>query len=256
VECWGLTTEPDSRTDSETGLGPEGISVEGIAWNYGSFDWAEEGKCIHVTDPSPILYGAPPSILASSTIAAGGAFQVKNVTTDSELGLFTTVGDCDESSGATRTANGIGVDAYVSLEDGEMLGERLVLVIDEATAAEFDESLQSVGYTGEALATTGAILGFVVDSNGGFLDGATIECENTFGGDCPAVYYLDGDSTDGLFGSGSTPNTATLGAADALFLIPDSILAYYVAAHADYTFSRELFGNPDRTIAILTFVGR
>lgn len=86
-------------------------------------------------------------------------------------------------------------------------------------------------------------------------DGATINCEGV-PGSCPTVFYMDDDASDGLFGSGSTPNTGTQGAAEAVFVIPDSALTYYVASHADYTFSREIFGSVDGVIAVLSFVGR
>ena len=250
VQCWG--NEPE---DGESAFTQTGFSVEGVAWNYGKFNWAEAGKCIHVTDPSPVLVGSPPLVLASSTIAAGGAFRVNDVETVAELGLFMTVDDCDETSAALRTATGIGIDAYEELGEGEMLGERLVLVVDDETAQVFDESLRQVGYTGAALATTGAIMGFVVGPEGAYLDGATIDC-----GDgsaiCPEVFYMDADDSDGLFGSGSTPNGVTQGAAEAVFLIPDASLANYIGVHPDYTFSRELFGHTDGMITVLTFVGR
>jgi hypothetical protein len=250
VQCWGNVPESGEHT-----LAQSGFSVEGVAWNYGQFDWAEAGKCVHVTDPTPILTGSPPLVLSSASIAAGGAFRVNNVETVAELGLFMTVDDCEESSTDIRTATGIGVREYEELGDGDTLGKRLVLVIDAATAAGFDQSLDLVGYTGEPLATTGGIFGFVVDTAGVHLDGATVGCEDS-SPSCPTVYYMDSDATDGLFGAGGVANVATQGAAEAVFLIPDADLTTYAASHVDFTFSPEFFGHTGGLVAVLQFMGR
>jgi len=241
--------------DGEHTLAQSGFSVEGVAWNYGQFDWAEAGKCIHVTDPTPVLAGSPPLVLSSASIAAGGAFRVNDVETVAEMGLFLTVDDCDDSSTGIRTATGIGSLEYEGLGDGDTLGKQLVLVIDAATAAGFDQSLDLVGYTGDALATTGGIFGFVVDPAGVHLDGATVGCENS-SPSCPTVYYMDSDATDGLFGAGGAANTSTQGAAEAVFLIPDADLTTYAASHADFTFSPEFFGHIEGVVTVLKFVGR
>ena len=250
IQCWGRELE---REESE--VPQAGFSVSGVAWNYGQFDWAEVGLCIEVTDPAPILYGSDPLVLSSSTIAPGGAFRVNNVETVAELGLFLTVDDCNPESNSVRTATGVSNSEYKDLGEGDTLGHQLVLVMDDATVADFDKSLRKVGYTGDPLAETGAIMGFVRDDQGGYLSGATLNCRGVSAG-CPTVYYLDADPTDGLFGEGENPNGSTEAGVEAVFLIPNAPFAIYVASHAEFGFKEELFGHVPGVVSVLQFVGR
>jgi hypothetical protein len=250
IECWGEPLKGDASPIPQAGF-----SVAGVAWNYGQFDWAKEGRCIHVTDPTPVLYGGLPLVLSSAKIAAGGAFRVNNVETVAEWGLFLTVDDCDESSTGVRTATGVGYSHYENLGPGDTLGNQLVLIVDDATVSKFDEDLRLIGYTGDPLTTTGAIMGFVVGEEGDPLGGATVFCKDSPSG-CAPVYYMDTDSSDGLFGSGSVPNNATEAAAEALFLIPNAPVANYSATLAEFSFASILFGHTESVISVLQFVGR
>jgi hypothetical protein len=250
IACWGAALEGDSSPIPQAGF-----SVAGVAWNYGQFDWVKEGRCIHVTDPTPVLYGGQPIVLSSAKIAAGGAFRVNNVETVAELGLFLTVDDCNDATTSLRTATGVGYSHYENLGQGDTLGNQLVLIVDDATALKFDEDLRLIGYTGDPLTTTGAIMGFVVDQEGEHLTGATVFCEDSPDG-CATVYYMDADSSDGLFGSGSVPNGATEAGAEAVFLIPNAPVANYGATLSDFSFASILFGHTERVISVLQFVGR
>jgi hypothetical protein len=127
------------------------------------------------------------------------------------------------------------------------------MVIDATRGGLWDASLATAGHTGNGLGTDGGMMGFVTDSSGTALDGATVSCDNQ-GSPCASVYYLDADDSDGFFSTGSTANTETSAAASSAFVVPGAPIWTYQASHASETFQSQLFGSVPGMITVMTFI--
>jgi hypothetical protein len=58
------------------------------------------------------------------------------------------------------------------------------------------------------------------------------------------VYYADTDTSDGLFTTGTTPNSATIAAARSLYFIPGApIITYKADDGGAHTFTSRLAGS-------------
>jgi hypothetical protein len=244
--------DADADADADSDADADGFAVEGIAFDYGDQAAAAEGLCVHIADPTAALGGGDLEILGSSTVGAAGTFSVGGIETSSGVGLFMLVNDCDGVEDVVPTATGIAAASYSGLGTGDVLGDRTAIVVDATTGAGADTSLAAAGHTGNALAVDGGMMGFVTDSAGTALDGATVSCDNQ-GSPCASVYYGDADPADGMFSTAGAVNAGTSAAAGAMFIVPGAPIWTYQAAHASETFQSQLFGSVAGMITVMTF---
>ena len=78
-------------------------------------------------------------------------------------------------------------------------------------------------------ATQGVLMGFVLDSTGAPIGGATVT------GTAASTFYVDGNSTDGMFTSAGALNTSTATGVG-VFAIPAAPITTYTAAADGMTF--------------------
>jgi len=244
VQCWGDVPDDVPAQD----VIPDGFSVQGITWNFGDFNWAEVGLCLSVVEPDSVLLGGAPVTKGISKIQTAGAFSVSGVSSESVLGLYMVAEDCDGVGDVVPTATGIPPFEFEELVSGDTLNNRLTLVIDRDLAAIIDDELSQT----QGVESLGAMFGFVQDTNGEYIDGATIICEST---ECPDVFYFDSDHSDGMFSTDGFLNTSTDSSAESAFIAPSSPLQNYAAESEGFQFRSEFFGSSPGMITVIVFVG-
>lgn len=214
-------TADTDTADTDTGGDEQGFSVSGTAIDLMSASPAAEGLSVAIADPTPALAGGELDILGTSTTAADGTFTVTGVETTATLGLFMVVSGGDNMN----TATGIAASEYSSLGDGDAITGKSAYVVSNTMQVGIDQSAALLGYAG-TIATDGVVFIAIRDASGNPVDGAVVSC-----GDCGAsIYYMDGDSSDGLFTTGGAPNEGTVAAAGALAVVPAGPIATYEAS--------------------------
>jgi hypothetical protein len=246
--CWGNV--PDEVLPQA--IISDGFSVEGVAWNFGKYDWAEAEMCLTLVDPSSVLTGGEQEILGETLIRSAGAFSVSGVETDSTLGLFMVVQDCQGVGDVVPTATGIGYAEFEGLTTGDTVMRRQTLVIDRELAGLIDSEVEGEIDLADGIEVQGAMFGFVRDTTGQFIDGATIVCDAM---ECPTVFYFDSDHSDGMFSTGGQLNQHADAAAESAFIIPKAPLQTYVAQLDGVQFRPEFFGSSPGSVTVIVFVG-
>ncbi len=259
LTCVGLSGCADKDGDTganetgetgETGTGSGGITLSGTATNLLTGAPAAEGLCVHVADPTAAVGGGELEILASSTIGADGAYSVAGVDNTIYIGLLVLVEDC-EGSGTTvmPTATGVKREEYYDLADGATLSDFAIYSIDGDSQAGFQTGLEGAGYAADPddrftgdLGADGTLIGFVLDSAGDGVEGASVSTPDGY----PA-YYMAAD------GSFNTTGTAT--AARGMFLVPAAPIATYGVTADGYTFESELVGSQAGYAVLIRFIG-
>lgn len=246
------TTDTLDTTDTTDTTGGGGFNVEGIVVDAATQAPGGEGLCAALVDPTPALGGGEPLTLSTTTIGAGGAFTFTEVSTTSAVGILVDVRDCASEGTVYPSATGIPASAYQGLGDGDTLPGITAFSIDATLAAGVAASATGAGYTGDILAD-GMMFGFVLDSGGAPISGATVEC---VGGACNPTYYMDTNPKDGLFTGGEGLNASTDAAAGAVFVIGAAPIGNY---HADdggaHTFTDQLNGSNPGIATITAFYG-
>lgn len=243
--------DDDTAGDDDDDTSAAGFSIEATAIDASTQAPATEGLCVDLLDPSPALLGEDPELLMSTTVGANGAILFEGVETESTLGLLVSVKDCDTLNSVTFTsATGIPYPAIENLGDGDVLANQTAFVIPMTMLDGMQASAAAVGYTGD-LETEGMLFGFTFDSTGTPVAGATVTC-----GTCGPTYYLDGDSSDGLFSTGTTVNAATDATGGAGFIIPAGPVGQYTAEDGGtHTWETQLNGSNPGAAAITAFFG-
>lgn len=228
----------DGGTDGGTTT-PSGFTISGVVLDLATFGPAGGGLCIHALDPTSVIGGDTElDIVASSVIDASGMYMLENVVMPSLLGMFVLVMDCAGEGTVWTTATGIPVAAYQGLGAGDTLYQT-ALLISTSTRMGMEASM-TLGGESHDLSTEGAVVAFVQDAKGNPVGGATVTCSS-----CPMSWYLDSNSSDGLFTTMGTVNTSTDAAAGALVVIPGGPLGSYQTSISDgsYTWRSQTFGS-------------
>jgi hypothetical protein len=236
----------DPTDDSDVGTEPPApeISISGKSTNMLIGTAGTEGLCIDAVDPSAALEGGALNVLGSSTLDGSGNYTVDGVdVSKAPLAIFMVVHDCGAEGTVFPSATGIAAESYSTMSAGDSL-TRDVLFVDTASAAGVNASLTGVGYAG-SLAANGAIMGFVLDSDGSTrLGGATVACDG-----CDNVYYLDTNVAEGGFFASAAGINAATEPGVGVVVIPGGPVAGYQVSHPDKTFESGLFGSIPNLIA-------
>jgi hypothetical protein len=232
-----------------------GYRIEGVTRDLATgaslaYDEAagEAGLCVFAVDPTRALAGQDPDVVARSFVCADGSYVLQGIQAKPSLGLFVAIDDggklgCDYkgSSSVMLTANGLGPEYYEDLGDGGVIPDIEALSVSASYATALDEDLALVGYQGDdkTLEQSGFMAGFIFDSDVNPVSGATISCST-----CDTNYYWDDVPKDGIFGSGTKPNTSTDAAADAMFMVPGAeITTYTISDGGKHTWEPKLYGS-------------
>jgi hypothetical protein len=175
-------------------------------------------------DPTPVLSGGEPDVLSTTTITSSGGYALGGITEKPSVGMFVAVGSCGTTFDLV-TATGLPLDMYQGLGSGDVLDGLTAFATPNATADDLAQGLDSAGYAG-TLTSEGAVAGWILDSGGSPIGGATVTCS-----ECPRTYYWDGNDWDGS-------STSTAG--DSLFAIPGGLIAVYEVSASGYDFDSSL----------------
>ena len=246
--CSGDKSSDTSGTGTDSGTGGDDtsasavhFSVSGSAANLLTGAAAAADLCVAVADPTAAIGGGELEILGSSTVGADGSFEVDDITTTSSVGLLVLVQDCEgDAVTVLPTATGIPKDSYIDLVEGDVISDFTAYSIDGTSQTSIQASLESAGYTGD-LGTDGALVGFVFDSSGAPIDGATVA-----GASSSTTYYAASD--------GSYNTTSTAADANAMFMIPAAPVYNYSATAMGYTFTNVLAGSQPGFAVVIKFV--
>ncbi|MCK6530366.1 hypothetical protein L6R50_23360 [Myxococcota bacterium] len=221
------TADDDTTPDDDTGLTFRGV-VRSLP---GGDPFGDPSATLFVTvaDPTPLLTGSIPEVLAVADVDGGtGAFEVPNVPTEGmSLGLALMVDDLGVDYHTTGII--LSPSVWSGAGDGSVIDVD-AYVLSAAAAGDVEAGLDAAGWTGASLAWAGAVMGFVRDADGLPLAGATVTPPGS-----AAVYYADGDlftaSPDlGFVGSGgSAANAATTQGGRAVFVVPSAPIGFYAA---------------------------
>ena len=212
-----------------------------------------DGLCMTIADPTAAIAGGDLIVLTQTTIEAGtGAWATEAFETDSSVGLFMIASDCDGTTTEVfPTATGLSVESYAEGGNAEDIGGLTSISINMMAAGGINQSLQAAGSTMN-LADNGAMAGFVFDSAGVPVGGATV-C----GSDCANTYYFDTAMNDGLFTTaGSGVNSETSAAANGSFIVPGASVYTYVVddGGAHEWWDSLLFGAVPGLVSFVQFV--
>ncbi len=223
-------SDTDTDTDTDTGAPATGWTVSGMAVDFMTQGAAAEGLTVAFADPAPALEpGGELDILGSSTTAADGTFSVGGIESNPGLGAFLLVSGGDNMS----TATGVPSTDYTGFGDGDELSGKTAMVVSSAMAAGIDASLAPLGVS-TSVTESGVLFINVRDASGNPVDGAVV----SDGGAGQAIFYMDADSSDGLFTTAGAPNTSTSAAAGGFAVVPAAGIATYEADAAGMTGSQ------------------
>lgn len=231
------TTTTGSITTT-TATTPAGFDIVGTAANLLTGMPAEEGLCIHASDPTAAITGGEIEILASAVIGKNGSYLVENVSTTSMLGILMLVEDCDQTGSEMPTATGIALSSYSGLGEGDELSGIVSFTIDADSLSFVSASLAAEGYTGD-LTEDGALVGFVLDAQGVPVDDAVVTGHKDF-----PVYYLSETGFDG---------TSTSVLANSLFAVPAAPIFTYECEAEGYVFDSILAGSQTGYAVVIAF---
>jgi len=242
------STDGGTTPADDTSVGAASFSIEGTALDFAAQAPAAEGLCVYATDPTDALGGGDLIILSSSTVGAGGAFNLEGVVTESVLGLLILVQDCNNEGTVMPSATGVAAEDYESLADGDVVAGRNAYVLSADFQAGIDQSVAAAGGSSD-IGTEGALLGFVFDASGTPVSGATVDC-----GGCADIYYGDADSADGLFTSAKTGiNASTDATASGLWVVPGGPVSSYTCEDGANSYDSLLVGSQPGIAVFVAF---
>ena len=238
-----------SKDTSDTGetTTTAGFTLEGSTSMLDSLTTpAPEGLCIDISDPTALLSGSDsPTVLSQTTVDGAGAWTAAGIPAVS-AGLLAQARDCGFEGATFPSANHIPPARYAEASDGDTVDGITLLVITEEFASTIQSHLAVSGFSGD-ISSDGMIIGFILDSAGVPIDGATLPCSTC------TVYYADGDPTDGLFTSKSDINTSTSVGGGGLFVAPAAPITSYRPEASGYTFESAILAPLPEAAIIITF---
>ena len=204
-----VTDDTGTAVDASFSLSGNAIDMQMMA------AVSSEALCMTIADPTDAIAGGALIVLTETTIeAVTGAWATDLFETSSAVGLFMIVSDCDGTSTVVfPTATGF--NSYDDAGDGEDIGGLTAISINMMAAGGMDQSFAAAG-SSMTLSANGAMAGFVFDSMGIPVGGATV-C----GADCADTLYFDTAMADGLFTTtGVGVNMETDATANGAFVVP------------------------------------
>jgi len=228
--------ESDSEMESESESGDPSYMLQGTVMNSVS-GAAVADACIALIDPVAALSGGAEPFATGMT-DSNGAYVIEGIVDAPENAIFAMVDNCEDDTAIMSTITPVPESAYADFEDGDVVDADL-LSMDAATIGGIQSSLVAVGYTGDDVSTAGGIFMNVVDNTGAAVADAVIDC-----GSCTGVgfYYMDANPADGLFGAGTTANTATQAGVGVSFITGLGVSTLNVT-HSSLTFSGQLYAG-------------
>ncbi len=259
--CNGRGDDDDNKDTSisgETGTPEEGgFAISGTAFDLMANAAADsslypDGLCVAVGDPTPAISGGEMETIATGTVNSDGSYTVPDIVTTSALGLLVVIYDCDGLGSVLASATGVSADDYDGLGDGDEIIDHTAYVVSADFRDGIDASLAAAGYTGNSIEVDGTFVGFVLDMSGNPIAGATVTASS---GDV-TTYYADADSTDGMFTTGASVNTATDAATNAMFIIPGAPISNYECEDGGvHSFESQLAGSQPGYAVFIAFYG-
>ena len=249
IECWGALADDVPRQDRTDA----GFHLTGIAWDMALRDWSTPGLCLSAMDPFSFWRNADIERTSTTRIQGAGAFELPDVVPVTDFGVMYLVEDCEGVHDVVPTASGVMASLYADRVPGDTIGGAFAISFDRAMLDAWTEDLYTVGYRGGDIVSRGGNFIVVVDEEGRFVSDATVTCDD---GACPDTYYLDPDASDGRFGAGTTPNTATSGAPDMGVLVLGSNMRSFGVEHPTLEFDAFEMASRPGTMTVFMFVAR
>jgi len=265
VGCWGRGipyeggTPQDTSAPDVTECGGDldltvGVNIMGTATDLETglpvtvADTGGTALCVAAIDPTPAITGGAPTYLIASTLCDDGTFVLAGMTQVPSIGVMVGVYDCNDEGTVMRTVTGVSPDALAGMGPGDSVEG----VTAWSVSAPYVATMQAdLGTTDRDLQTEGFLAGFVSDHDGAAVGGAQVSCPSCT--DRP-TFYLDSSPGDGLWGDGSTFNTATEAAAGAMFLIPAARITTYTCDDGGvHTWDGNLFGTLSEYAVFIQF---
>jgi len=203
--------------------------------------------CAYALDPTPVLSGGEPVVMAASQVCDNGEYSVGGLSNPPSIGMFISIADCDSTAPTVmKSATGVDFDDVKDLGDGESHDDHTAYLVSIELGRTVSDSL--VDFDGDAV-ETGFMSGFVLDVNEEAVDGGKLAC-----GGCVDFYYMDTDDSDGLFLTDGVRNTETTASAGAIFVAPAAPIFTYEAADGGvHTWEPQLFGSLPGYASFLLF---
>lgn len=226
-----------------------GFAVSGTIENLETGEGPDDPSilCAYALDPTPVLSGGEPVVMAASQVCDNGEYFVGGLSNPPSVGMFISIADCNSSSPTVmKSATGVDFDDVKDLGDGDEHTDHTAYLVTLEYGATVDANLTD--YDGDAV-TTGFMAGFVMDVNNDYVSGAELSCTG-----CADFYYLDTDASDGMFTTGESRNTETDADARAVFVAPGAPIFTYKADDGDtHTWEPQLFGSLPGYASFLLF---
>ena len=249
----GTEDTSDTQDTEDTGVERVGWTLSGVGLDYMTQTTTPTaGKCVTIVNPELALVTGDSTdleVLGQTVIDDEGAWTVDGIITDTQVGMFLMATDCADEGTSIPTGTGIAYADYQDVEDGtEIAGLRAVFISTTMASAAINPSFIGIGRADTDIAVEGMMMGFVEDSAGVPVAGATVAGE-----DEAFVAYLDPDPNGGLFANDGVPNTATLAEGGGWFMSPGAPITTYTATHDTLTFEPKLFGTLPGLVTVFKF---
>jgi hypothetical protein len=236
--------DEDTGIEAATGFAVSG-TIEELATGEGPID--PTILCAYALDPTPVLSGGEPTVMAASEVCDNGDYYVGGLSNPPSIGMFISIADCDASAQTVmKSATGVDFDDVKDLSDGEEFSGHTVYLVTLEYGNVINDNFSD--YDGDAV-TAGFMAGFVMDVDDAYVGGASLSCTG-----CADFYYLDGDTDDGMFATGGTRNSATDETVRAVFFAPGApIFTYKANDGGAHTWDPQLFGSLPGYASFLLF---
>jgi hypothetical protein len=226
--------------DLETRLAPESV----------------DGLCAYALNPTPVLSGGEPTVMAASQVCPGGEYVIGGLSDPPSIGMFVSIADCDaattgdtgSSAGPTvmKSATGVDFDWVKDLGDGDIYEGKIAYLVTIEYGSKINADLSD--FDGDAV-DVGFMAGFALDADRQPVSGAALAC-----GECADFYYLDTNHDDGMFMTDGVRNTVTDADADGIFVAPAApIFTYEASDGGAHTWDPQLFGSLPGYASFLLF---
>jgi hypothetical protein len=238
----------DTCGGDDTGI-IEGFSINGIIQDLVTKEGPPDPSilCAYALDPTPVLSGGEPIVMAASQVCDNGEYSVGGLSNPPSIGMFISIADCDSGTPTVmKSATGVDFDDVKDLGNGDSHDNHTAYLVSIELGQTVSDSLTD--FDGNAV-ETGFMSGFVLDVNEEAVSGGVLSC-----GNCADFYYMDTDDSDGLFVTNGTRNTETNASAGAIFVAPAAPIFTYEAADGGvHTWEPQLFGSLPGYASFLLF---
>ena len=251
-----VVTDDTSVTTDETGetgtTADAGFFLSGTAIDMMQMaPVMDDGLCMTIADPTAAIAGGDLLVLTQTAIESGtGAWSTDIFETESAVGLFMIVSDCDGTATLVfPTGTGLSTESYSTAGNGDEISGLTAISINLMAAGGINQSFAAAG-SQMTLADDGAMAGFVFDSAGAPVGGAVV-C----GSDCADTLYFDSNMADGLFTTQGSVNTETSVDANGGFIVPGAAVYTYVVDDGGvHTWGSQLFGAIPGIVSFISFI--